>query len=223
MRTPLVTFFADIDGRTYYSDHAKRFIKNCRELNMPFIVRELQSKGDYRLNCLSKPRFLYDMIKEINVPFVWMDVDSIMHKQLNAFDDIGVNCDLAFAFPKIPTKDDNSIALPKASPIFINNTAKAIQFLWDWVKASDEVKSKNIPVFDHEILIGLFKEYLGKIRVGCLPPGYCIWPGSEYNEEKYITMGLADSDSKKTTLKQLGFNDDMIEYQSVGNKFIEVK
>jgi len=43
MKTPLVTFFADIDRRTYYIDHAKRFIKNCKDLNMPFIVRQLQS------------------------------------------------------------------------------------------------------------------------------------------------------------------------------------
>ena len=223
MKTPLVTFFADIDGRTYYSDHAKRFIKNCRDLDMPFLVRELQSRGDYRLNCLSKPRFLYDMIREINTPFVWMDVDSIIHKQLNIFDDIGPNCDLAFAFPKIPSKEDPSMALPKASPIFINNTAAAIQFLWDWVQAAEEIKAKNIPVFDHEILINNFLKYMGKIRIGCLPMAYCVWPGGEYDGEKYITMGLADSESKQTTLKKLGFDDQAIAYQSIGNKLEEAK
>lgn len=223
MKTPLVTFFADIDGRTYYSDHAKRFIKNCRDLDMPFLVRELQSRGDYRLNCLSKPRFLYDMIREINTPFVWMDVDSIMHKQLNIFDDIGPNCDLAFAFPKIPSKEDPSMALPKASPIFINNTAAAIQFLWDWVQAAEEIKAKNIPVFDHEILINNFLKYMGKIRIGCLPMAYCVWPGGEYDGEKCITMGLADSESKQTTLKKLGFDDQAIAYQSIGNKLEEAK
>jgi len=223
MKTPLVTFFADIDGRTYYSDHAKRFIKNCKDLNIPFMVRELQSKGDYRANCLSKPRFLYEMIKEINIPFVWMDVDSIIHQQLNVFDELAPNCDLAFAFPKVPTNEDKSIALPKASPIFINNTGQTIEFLWEWVQEADKVKQKNIPVFDHEILVSLFLKKIGKIRIGCLPLGYCIWPGSDYNGEKYITMGLADSESKQNTLKQLGFDDDAIAYQSVGNKFIEAK
>lgn len=223
MKTPLVTFFADIDGRTYYSDHAKRFIKNCKDLNMPFIVRELASRGDYRMNCLSKPKFLYDMIKEINVPFVWMDVDSVMHKSLDVFDDIGANCDLAFAFPKIPTKEDNSIALPKASPIFINNTAVAIDFLWKWVQASEQIKKTEVPIFDHEILINLFLQSIGKIRIGCLPLGYCIWPGDEYQGEKYITMGLADVDSKQATLKKLGFTDEAIQKQSVGNKFMEIK
>ena len=223
MKTPIVTFFADVDGRTYYSDHAKRFIKNCRDLDMPFIVRELQSRGDYRLNCLSKPRFLFDMIKEINIPFVWMDVDSLMHKQLTVFDDLAPNCDLAFAFPKIPTKDDPSMALPKASPIFINNTGAAIQFLWDWVQAAEEVKNRGIPVFDHEVLINLFLSRLGKIRIGCLPMSYCVWPGEEYQGEKCITMGLADTESKQNTLRQLGFSDDAIQTQSIGNKFTEIK
>jgi endonuclease/exonuclease/phosphatase family metal-dependent hydrolase len=66
MKTPLVSFFADVDGKTYYSDHAKRFIKNCRNLNIPFIVRELETRGNYRDNCLAKPRFIMQMMQEIN-------------------------------------------------------------------------------------------------------------------------------------------------------------
>jgi len=223
MKTPLVTFFADIDGRTYYSDHAKRFVKNCKDLDMPFILRELQTKGDYRLNCLSKPRFLYDIMKEINIPFVWMDVDSIMHKQLNIFDELAKDCDLAFAFPKVPTKEDPSMALPKASPIFINNTSAAISFLWEWVQASEQVLKSDIPIFDHEVLVNLFLNKLQKIRIGCLPEGYCVWPGSNFSGEKYITMGIADGESKENTLKKLGFDDNAIKYQSIGNKFVEIQ
>ena len=220
MKTPLVSFFSDIEGRTYYSDHAKRFIKNCRDLDMPFIVRELQSKGDYRLNCLSKPKFIYEMMKEINTPFVWMDIDSYMHKQLNVFDDFAANADIGMAFPKAPTKEDQTMSLPKASPIFVNNTAVAIEFLKKWVDAAEEVKSSNTPIFDHEILIALFVKNTKAMRIACLPLGYCIWPGTEHNGEKYITMGLADGESKASTLKQLGFSDELIAYQSVGSKFI---
>ena len=221
MKTPLVSFFADIDGRTYYSDHAKRFIKNCKDLNIPFIIRELQSKGDYRSNCLSKPRFIYEMAREINIPFVWMDIDTIIHKSLDVFDDLAPNCDLGFAFPKIPTADDPSMALPKASPIFVNNTAASIEFLYEWMKLSEQVKNQDVKLFDHEVLVSLFIKNIKKIRVGCLPKSYCIWPGEEYEGEKYITMGLADSESKQQTLKQMGFDDSSIEYQSIGNKFLE--
>lgn len=223
MKTPLVTFFADIDGRTYYSDHAKRFVKNCTDLEMPFIVRELQSKGDYRLNCLSKPKFLLDIIREINIPFVWMDVDSIMHKKLTVFDELDKNCDIGFAFPKVPTKEDNSIALPKASPIFINNTGASISFLEQWVDMANEIINSDIPAFDHEVLINLFIKSLGKLRFGCLPMAYCVWPGEDYKGEKYITMGLADGPSKESTLKKMGFDQQAIAYQSVGNKFVDMQ
>ena len=221
MKTPLISFFADIEGKTYYSDHAKRFIKNCRDLDIPFIVRELQSKGDYRANCLSKPKFILQMMKEINIPFVWMDIDSIIHQKLSVFDEIIPNCDIGMAFPKVPTQTDPTMSLPKASPIFVNNTASCIDFLHQWVNGVEEVKKQNVPVFDHEILVSLFLQNMKKMRVACLPKNYCIWPGEEHEGEKYITMGLADNDSKQQKLKELGFDDSAIRYQSVGNKFVE--
>lgn len=223
MKTPLVTFFSDIDNRTYYSDHAKRFVKNCKDLNIPFIVRELQSKGDYRLNCLSKPKFILEMMKEINIPFVWIDVDTIIHQQLNVFDDLSANCDIGMAFEKIPTDKDPSISLPKASPIFINNTSKAIDFLYKWNQAADKIKSENIPVFDHELLVKIFIENIKNIRIACLPPSYCIWPGKEFEGDKFLTMGLADTESKQNKLKEMGISEKEIERQSIGNKFVEIK
>jgi hypothetical protein len=36
-------------------------------------------------------------------------------------------------------------------------------------------------------------------------------------------MGLADSESKQTTLKKLGFDDQAIAHQSIGNKFVEIQ
>ena len=222
MKTPLVSFFADVDDKPYYSDHAKRFIKNCRDLGIPSIVRELQSKGNYRLNCLSKPRFIMQMMQEINSPFVWMDIDSIIHKPLNVFDDLVASCDIAFAFPKVPTKEDNSMSLPKASPIFVNNTAAGKEFVYKWVSAADQILKSDIPVFDHEILVKVFLSELKKTRLGCLPMGYCVWPGEKYDGEKYITMGLADVESKQENLKHFGFDEKEIQRQSPGNKFIEV-
>jgi len=34
MKTEIVSFYSDIDNRTYYSDHAKRLRQNCIELNI---------------------------------------------------------------------------------------------------------------------------------------------------------------------------------------------
>lgn len=223
MKTPLVSFFADVDGKTYYSDHAKRFIKNCNDLGMPFLVKELKTRGNYRMNCLTKPKFIYDTMKEINAPFVWMDIDSIIHKKLSIFDDLVASCDLAFAFPKVPTKEDPSMSFPKASPIFVNNTANSISFLREWVNTTEEVIKKDIPIFDHESLVSVFMKNIKNMRVGCLPMSYCIWPGENFNGEKYITMGLADVDSKQENLKKLGLDDKEVLRQSVGNKFVEIE
>jgi len=50
---------------------------------------------------------------------------------------------------------------------------------------------------------------------------YCVWPGEDYSGEKCITMGLADGVSKENTLKNMGFSEEEIKKQSIGNTFIQ--
>ena len=44
MKTDIVSFYSDIDDRTYYSDHARRFRINCNENNIPY-----KEKKDWEL------------------------------------------------------------------------------------------------------------------------------------------------------------------------------
>jgi hypothetical protein len=48
-------------------------------------------------------------------------------------------------------------------------------------------------------------------------PEYCVWPGEE-NENTVILMGLADVESKKQSLRELGYNEELIAWQSPGTK-----
>ncbi len=137
MITPVISFYSDVDGRTYYSDHSKRLTKNLDNLGIPHIIREKKSKGSYRSNCLSKPRFILDMMNEFRKPLVWLDIDSIVHKSLDVFDEFKDKVDVGFAFPKVPTKEDPSIALPKASPIYVNYTPKTLEFMYAWIRSQE--------------------------------------------------------------------------------------
>ena len=79
MNTLLISFYSDIDGRTYYSDNAKRLIGECESLDIPHDIREKETLGTYQLNCLSKPQYILDRLNELNRPLLWMDIDSKMH------------------------------------------------------------------------------------------------------------------------------------------------
>jgi hypothetical protein len=216
MKTVLVSFYSDIGESNYYSDHSKRLIKNCEELDIPYDVREKESLGDYQLNCLSKPQFLLDTLNELDEPIVWMDIDSILHKSLDLFDELS-EFDIAFA------SSNGLVSGAKASPIFLNNTDSAKEFLKHWINNTKMVLERKDKWFDHEVLFPLLNQFSHKssnIQIAYLPPTYCVWPGNT-NEDSAITMGLADNESKKDGLRKMGMEESLIDWQSTGNKFLD--
>jgi len=220
MKTEIVSFYCDIDNRTYYSDHARRLRINCNENNIPHDIRELSSRGEYRLNCLAKPNFILSILEEKKKPFVWLDVDSIIHNELSIFDDLDEKCDIAFAYQGFPP--NTNVNLPKASPIYLSYKPIVLEFIKYWVERCKANESNpSVKVFDHEILLGeVFPTFLPKMKVGMLGMPYAIWPGTQIPENcrPMITMGIADGVSKEKSLKEMGMNDDMIRFNLVGNQ-----
>jgi hypothetical protein len=218
MKTQLISFYCDIDDRTYYSDHARRLRINCNENNIPHDIRELKSRGEYRLNCLQKPKFILSVLEEKKKPIIWMDVDSLIHRELTVFDDLGDKCDIAFAYSGIPPHIVHNHA--KASPIYFTYNDIVLEFLNYWIAKCEESLQTDDKLFDHEILMfKVLPEYLKKMRVGALGINYAIWPGTEIPAGllPMITMGIADGKSKEKSLKELGLPDEVVKYNLVGN------
>lgn len=216
MKTEIISFYCDVDGSTYYSDNASRIMEECRNLKIPFDFRKINSHGDYRLNCLRKPKFILKVLEEKKKPIVWLDIDSKVHKTLNVFDkfvDIGV--DLAFAYYEIE-KEKINVMLPKASPIFCNYNEKVINFLKMWLDKCEETLKSEEKLFDHEILMfRVLPSFVPQMKIGCLPLPYCVWPGKcPHGVDPYITMGIADGKSKEKNIRELaksvGMNEDAI-------------
>ena len=215
MQTTLVSFYSDVDGSTYYSDHHKRIKTNCEELEIPYDFRKQESLGSYQLNCLSKPQFILDILNEKDEPIVWMDIDTVIHKQLNIFDTLS-EFDIAFA------SSNGMISGAKASPVYVNNTYAGRQFMNHWIDNTKMVIKQGDELFDHEVLFPLLSQFSHEgspIQIAYLPASYCVWPG-ETNESTAITMGLADGESKKNGLRKMGLQEDHIEWQSPGNKHL---
>lgn len=219
MQTEIVSFYCDIDNRTYYSDHARRFRINCNENSIPHDIRELPSRGEYRLNCLAKPKFILDVLLEKKKPFVWMDVDSIIHNELKVFDELEEKCDIAFAYQGLPPHINYQF--PKASPIYLTYRDVVIDFLKYWIEQCElNIQNNEVKVFDHEILMSkVIPQFFPKMRVGALGINYAISPGTAIPEgmHKMITMGIADGSSKEKSLREMGLPDNMVKFNLVGN------
>lgn len=220
MKTEIVSFYCDIDNRTYYSDHARRLRINCNENNMKHDIRELQSRGDYRLNCLAKPQFILDILNEKKRPFVWMDVDSLIHRELKVYDELEDKCDMAFAYQGIPPHI--RYQYPKASPIYFTYKPIVMEFLQFWVNECKKNIEEGGKHFDHEVLMyKVLPEFLPKMQIAALGINYAIWPGTNIPQgmEPMITMGIADGESKEKGLREMGLPEDVVKFNLVGNNY----
>jgi len=211
MNTLLISFYSDIEDRTYYSDHAKRLISECEALEIPYDIRHKESLGSYQLNCLSKPQYILNMLEGLNRPVLWMDIDSKIHKPLDIFDQFEEDVDMVLATA------NGMLSGIKASPLYFGNTENAKNFIRAWIAAGKDILENDKGVFDHEPLFPLVEHFNKMINMRFVGPEYCIWPGHT-NENTCVTMGLADAETKKEALRSLGMDESLIEWQSPGNK-----
>ncbi len=209
MKTQLISFYADIEGRKYYSESARRLALACESFDIPFNIRPLESKGNYRLNCLHKPRFIMNMMNEFDSSVLWIDVDSTIHKPLNEFDTLE-------GFDVVGASFYRTMSSVRASPLYFANTGNARRFLSAWIDETDRIQQSNIQVFDHEALLLVFRKFRRSINIRFLGVEYCAWPGTT-SARTYITMGLTDSASKKAFQRASGVPEAMIEWLSPGN------
>jgi len=103
----------------------------------------------------------------------------------------------------------------KASPIWFKNNKKSLDFLLQWKTAIDNSREQKHENFDHEVLFQTVADTTGYCKFGLLGYEYCTWPGNT-NENTVIEMGLSDVESKKESLRKMGFDESKIEWQSVG-------
>jgi len=210
MNTVLISFYSDIEDKTYYSDNASRLIHECEELGIPYDIREKKTLGSYQLNCLSKPQYILDTLNELDRPLIWMDIDSKLHKKIDIYDQFNEGTDV------VVTTSNTKLSGIKASPLYFGNTTGARDFISSWIDTTKQIIENDAGVFDHEPLFNVVNEYVKKINVKFVGAEYCTWPGHT-NENTYITMGLTDSECKKESLRKLGFSEEVIEWQSPGD------
>lgn len=218
MQTLVISYFCDVDGSTYYSDHGKRFQEECQQHNIPYSVAHIESHGTYQKNCLLKPKFIYSKLIEHQKPILWLDIDTFIMKKPEVFDGfstLGINLAVASTDPAVLTQ-------VKASPLWFNYNPDTLGFIQEWIKQCDHVRANNISIFDHETFIGCLMNYVKEKKIAILNHDYCTWPGHA-NENTVLMMGLSDAPSKKEVLKQMGYTDDLIAWQSPGNSFMETK
>ena len=223
MKSIIVSYFSDVGDSTYYSDHGKRLSEELEKLGDRYSIVGLKGHNDYRANCLSKPLFIREMYHKYKQNIVWLDVDSLVHKSLEMFDwcleRAKVTCTSHHdAHQKVAPQQ---VTMMKASPIGFRYCDEVTEFIDAWVIDCQDDAKNGGNNFDHEVLLEkTLPQFANKLSFMLLDNRWCCWPGRT-GPDTYITMGLADNESKRKGLINMGLTGDTLNCQLVGNDRME--
>ncbi len=124
----IVSFYTDTWD---YKKHAIRLARECDVYKLPHHIVELPDTGRWIDNTRLKPKFIYDAIREIKRPILWLDVDASI---LNPPDAL-----------KLPISYDFMGVHQRIGPMrqwhvgtmFFNYNDAVIDFLGKWVELSE--------------------------------------------------------------------------------------
>jgi hypothetical protein len=191
----IYSYYADFQDNRYYEGFAKSLIKRCEEFGVPHNISERISRGSYGANCLMKPEFILEKLKENKSPIIWMDCDTDFRHPFSEFNNVVEDIGMA-----THSGDINGI---KASPLFFNYTPGAFKIIREWVVHSRAAYVKNIPELDHDAL----KHYV----LPTLRDSYSIFLLSQnwndFVHGKYIYNGNSRVEGKMETHKKVAVDD----------------
>jgi len=78
MNTPIVSFYCDIKGKTFFSDSARVMEERCEELGIPHYIKKRDYGPHWLDNVRAKPTFLLETFDTLQKPFLWVDVDAVI-------------------------------------------------------------------------------------------------------------------------------------------------
>jgi hypothetical protein len=208
--TIVISYYSDVGGRDYYTRSAHRLRDRLDALRVPYDIRHRPSLGSYRANCLAKPGYILERLEETQAPLVWLDVDSIVYRPLDAFDELaGTGVDVGVASA---TGDPLDL---QSSPLFFGYTSGARELLAAWRESAEHLLVSERTAFDHEALLAVFPRLTGQLDIRVLGPEYCAWPGRR-QANTVIEMGLTDDPEKAEVLRAMGHSEALITLETPG-------
>jgi len=157
----IVAYFTEDN---HYVQEARRLEASVKRFYLPLSLTGISNQGDWLVNVRFKARFLSHVRKAHCGPLLYVDVDSVIHRDpwpyLN-----GLDCDVAFcAF-----RDGKA----RSGTIYLADTPGASHFLGDWVRRIDD----NPAAWDQHPLDDIAREQRTinntTYRVQFLPPSLC--------------------------------------------------
>lgn len=120
----IVSFFCDIDGKTFYSAAARKLEADCSRVGVECRIVERNYGTNWIDNVRAKPLFIKEMLLELNRPLIFLDVDCELIDL-----DFPVLADWGFVL--------RADGMPCDFVHCVNNVERNLEFLEIWI---DEIR-----------------------------------------------------------------------------------
>ena len=210
MTPRIVSYYSDFNDTKYYENFAKILIDRCKLFNLTYDINSLPSRGDYGVNCLMKPEFILDKIKEYKNPLIWMDCDTDFREPFPHFNSVKEDIGMA--------THSGEIDGIKASPLYFNYTKGAFRIIREWVVHCRACYDKGITELDHDAL----KHYVLDVLRGTYSTYLLTDNWNDFVHGRYIWNGNSRVDGKMQIHRKVGVSDDTRRAYSQDVKFIRI-
>lgn len=205
MKTKIVSFYADIENKNYYSICGEKLKQSLKRFNIEHEIEEIKSSNDYMLNCLKKPGFILKKILDSKKPIIWLDVDTDFRLPFSDFDKN--DCDVGFC------SDTGDIEGIKASPIYFNYNENALIFLKKWKEICEKAVQEKKVELDHDVIkYILLPELNGKIKIKILSENFMDFYNGKHIKSRmskdFVTKSLAHKKIKQINRYRKGLSKD---------------
>lgn len=155
MKTKFISFYCEPNDGCYYTVCAEVIKRKFDKFGLTYDIRELpKTENNYMLNCLKKPRFILDMLNELDEPLIWIDIDSHFQRPPSIMDEC--TSDIGFVARR------QAYNTPYCGLLYFSNTATSKKFLEDWAQRCENqinnTKNGSYDGGDHHQLVVAVKE-----------------------------------------------------------------
>jgi hypothetical protein len=177
MKTLFVSYYSDIPPSTFYSESAKKLKQTIENLGGRIYIEQLPNLGSYAMNCLRKPKFIFECLNKFQEPVIWIDADSLVHSLPIEMDNLEV--DVACV--------EKSNGCPESALIYFNNTEGSRSFINSWLIGC----AVDVPELDHPVLKDLWYAQPKEKRKS-LPDNIC-----SIRTDSKVTIVMSKTDGKR--------------------------
>jgi hypothetical protein len=196
--TPMViSYYSDFSDNKYYENFANILIEKCKNFNLIYDINELESRGNYGVNCLMKPEFVLDKIKQYKKPLIWMDCDTDFREPFPHFNEVKEDIGMA--------THSGELDGIKASPLYFNYTKGAFRIIREWVVHCRACYDKGIVELDHDAL----KHYVLDFLKGTYSTYLLTDNWNDFVHGRYISNGNSKVEGKVQIHRKVGVSDDI--------------